>query len=252
MQKFPEKKFPISINNNQCIGPCYEPNTYILHPISLKHITHIERPFCPTQSWIDNNGNMQEIDTCLVATDKLEIDQNQINMSFVIPTFYFNCEVFLKTYYDIYSFDDALDWITHNKAPLYTNLRIINCAWKVYGLSIDIINDNLIDFYINLIKKEWIKNIYPFIAHYITIDNKNIYFMNNDQDIEKNSVEKINFIIKKFNNKEIIYKVIQSYIDKFSSDWSKIDNHNINIENHLINFLENKIIKTINNSNNSE
>lgn len=249
------KKFPISINNQQCLGPCYKQGEYIMHPITLAYITDLKNPFCPTQEWIDKNGNVQSLDTCLVPTDKSQIDDAQIEQSFLSPTFHFNSEYFLKSYYNIYSFESATEYIATNSNPLYTNLRIINCAWKVYGSSIDVLNDQLITFYMSVIKKDWIKDIYPVIEKYIYVDKDNIYLKNTKSDSdsesssdlhdEKHKVEKINYFNKKFNQPQIIYKMLQTYIIENKSNWKDINDHNRNIENHYINYIRNKIINTL-------
>jgi len=58
-------KFPKSIKKYDCIGPCYEPNTPILHPITLEHVYDSTYPFCPINepnAIID--GELQLIDRC--------------------------------------------------------------------------------------------------------------------------------------------------------------------------------------------
>lgn len=240
-----EKKFQIGVNNQQCIGPCYKPGTMVTHPITLKPFTDRNHPFCPTRQWMDN-GVEKILDTCLIPTDDKYIGEIDIE-SYILPTFPFSCEYFLKTYYDIYSFENAIEMITNNKNHLNTNLRIINCAWKSFGSSTDIFNENLISFYMNLIKKEWMKDIYVEIYNYITVDKNNIYLGNNNDDISKFQVEKINYFNKKFNNLQIIYKALVNYIDENRSNWNDIRDHNKKIKQYLIEFIKNKIINTIKN-----
>lgn len=246
-----KKKYPTSINNKQCIGPCYEPGTYIIHPITLSYLTHKEKPFCPTMHWFDEkNKASMNADICVIPSSKEDIDRHQIELSFIVPTFSFNCDYFLKTYYDIYSFESALDWISNNPSPLYTQLRIIDCSWKVYGSNVDILNDQLIELYIHIIKKEWIKSIYPVVAKYIYVDQDKIYFSknNNTNEYQANEyqtneyqVEKINFLIKKITTKQFIYKFLNGYINEYKSVWSDIESHNKTMLNFLITFVVNKI-----------
>lgn len=247
---FPETKFPISINNKHCIGPCYPSGTYIMHPLTLEYITDSKNPFCPTERWFNEKENRyQRIDSCLIASKQEDIDKMQVELSFIIPTFYFDCEHFLKVYYEIYSFEGANDWVIQNiKDPIFSNLRIMDCAWKIYGSNLNIISDQLIDFYIYVIKKEWIKDIYPIVSKYIYIDeNNNIYLQKdeNNNDPNDKQVEKINFLIKKFISKQLIYNVLYDYIETNKSDWNSIKNHNRLIEDYLIKYILNKIHKTI-------
>jgi hypothetical protein len=240
------KKFSVGSNGQQCIGPCYPAGFEILHPITLQLMTNPENPFCPTTKWVDPIDNkIKWTDLCIVSeNDKLNTDNKQ-SIDYILPTLGINSEIFLKTYYKIYSFESALDYIFNDNLPLYTQLRIINCAWKVYGYKAEIINDQLINFYINLIKKEWIKDIYPQIANLIYVDGKNIYFKENKSTIEDKQIEKINFFNKKLNTTQIIYKILILYINENKSNWKDIIDHNENIKNTVINYMVNKINSTI-------
>lgn len=242
-------KFPISVNNQQCIGPCYPPETPVLHPISLNLISGETHPFCPTFEWFNEKlGSYQQTDICLVPSD-ISQSQEQIDLNLVVPIFHFSCEYFLKAYYNIFSFEGATDWIYNNpRSPVNSQLRIMNCAWKVFGSNVDIINDQLIDFYSNLIKTNWMKKIYPKMSKYIYIDDKNnnIYLKNNEQrDSEKRQIEKINFFNKKFNTNQTIYKVLQTYIKDNKKDWKDIDDHNEGIRKQYIKFVVSIINETL-------
>lgn len=244
------RAFPKSINNKQCIGPCYNPGQYIMHPITLEYVTDELNPFCPTERWFNPvKKTYQRLDRCLLPTKKEDMDKMQIELSFVIPTFHFDCEHFLKVYYDIYSFEGAIDWVTENiKNPIYSNLRIMDCAWKIYGSNVDVISNQLIDFYIYVIKKEWIKNIYPLVSKYIYIDSSNnIYLKEQDEPSHIKQVEKINYFIKKFINRQTIYNILYSYIEDNKSNWFEIKNHNNLIEEFTIKLILDKINKTLKN-----
>lgn len=242
-----KKKFSIGLNGQQCIGPCYPADSKIIHPITLEMKSIQDEPFCPTMGWFDKRDNREKwTDACLIADQKKDIDYGKVDISYVLPILGINCEIFLKLYYDVYSFEGAMDTITNNRMPFNTQLRLINCAWKVYGSNIDIINDQLINFYINIIKKEWIKDIYPYVSTYIYADDKNIYLKENNDDIQFNQIEKINFFNKKFNNQQFIYKTISSYISTNKSNWDKIIDHNKNIKNYYIDYVINKMENTIN------
>ncbi|QKF93777.1 hypothetical protein QKU48_gp0319 [Fadolivirus algeromassiliense] len=237
-----KKDYQISKNGRQCIGPCYEPNKWVVHPLTLSIVTNNYNPFCTTKEWFDEKGKSHQTDECYEVSADGYIDVG----TFMIPESQFTCQYFLKTYYNIISFESAIEMILESKNPMNTNLRILNCAWKVYGSSVDIINDNTITFYINLIKKEWIRDIYPVIYKYINIDGSNIYLKENDDDINKYQVEKINYFNKKINQPQMIYKILYNYIDDNKSDWNNINDHNKNIKKYLINYIKDKIFNTIN------
>lgn len=239
------KKFPIGLNNKQCIGPCYAPGTFILHPITLNSITDKEKPFCPTFNWYDETSNVyKDIDNCLIPSSKDEINQYQTDLSFTVPTFYFNCEFFLKSYYDIYSFENVIEWINSKSQPLYSQLRVLNCAWKIFGSKIDIIDDIIVEFYINVVKKEWIKNLYPKIANYITVENDNIYIKKNNLEPSYKQIERINYIFKKIINKQMMFKILQNFIETNKSNWTEINSFNKEIEVDITNYIINKLEQT--------
>jgi len=241
-----KQKYPKSIHGKQCIGPCYDKNTSYIHPITLDtYKTKV--PTCPTENWIDENGDNKINDLCYLPT-KGKDDQSQLDL--ITPIISLNCDKFLKYCYNINSFDEAIDWNTNNNDPLYTQLRIIECAWKNYGKSHDIINGDLIEFYKIVIKKEWIHDIYNNINHFIYIDakNKTIYLKNTEETYQEeknnkqnNKVEKINFIIKKFITNDIIYKILNRHIDSNINKWDDVESHNESIKNETIKYIINKI-----------
>ena len=49
------RKYPTSKNGYQCLGLCYEPKTWIVHPITLEHVTNTHFPFCPVKEWASKN-----------------------------------------------------------------------------------------------------------------------------------------------------------------------------------------------------
>lgn len=241
-----KKKFPISTGNKECIGPCYPKNKYIMHPNTLQYVTNIDNPFCPVEPYYNNKTKKYEqVDICLVQSKLEDIDQNQIELSFLVPTFQFSCEHFLKIYYDIFSFEGAVDYITQNiKDPIFTNFRIIDCAWKIYGLKIDLISEELIDLYMYFIKKTWVKHIYSNIYNYITV-KEDIFLEKNTDDADFKKIEKINYIIKKICTRQMIFTVIQEYLYENKSNWNDIVDHNELIKEHLVKHIMDKIELTL-------
>lgn len=241
------KKYPVSVNNIKCIGPCYPKGTTITHPITLQLITNHTISFCPTDAWYDEKNKRTRFEAECYLTDKYE--QHSPEFSITDPTFQFNCDQFLKLYYDIYTFEDASDWVSTNTYyPILSLLRIIDCAWSVYGYSITIISEQLIDFYIMVIKKKWINDIYPKISKYLFTSTNKISFKENTGDSEKHKIEKINFFMQKIITRQFIYKILQSYIDIHKSNWDDIGSHNKTIKDYLIKNIINKIKITINDS----
>lgn len=243
-----KRKYNIGLNGQQCIGPCYPTGTEIVHPIILESVSVKDRPFCPTNVWVDKrDGRDKWVDICIKEDNVEKLSGDELLLEYAFPTIGFTCENFLKSYYGIFSFESAIEWINNNKNPFYTNMRIINCAWKIYGNSTDIINDQLIEFYVNAIKKEWIKYIYPKIATYIYVDqkNKNIFIKENNDNVNENKIEKINYFNKKINTDQNMYKVLMIYVNDNMSKWDNIIDHNENIKSYYVDYIINKFKSTI-------
>lgn len=249
-----DRKYPISKNNKQCIGPCYEPGTWIIHPITLEYVTNTNHSFCPVNQWEITDPKSgkkfnRTTDECYVPTHEKDISKKEIEMNILIPKIDFSCIQFLKIYYDIHSFEDSLTWISINyNIPIFTKLRVMNCSLEAFGSNIDIIDDRLVDFYIEVIKKVWIKDIYPYIKNYIFVDNNKIYLKdnkNNELIDDKYVIEKINFFLEKFANKNMIYKFLLKYINKYKHSWNNIESHNNELKKYYKKYIIDKIIETV-------
>ncbi|CAH6421431.1 Hypothetical protein KVN_LOCUS262 [uncultured virus] len=246
------KKYPKSKHNRQCLGDCFLPGTWIIHPITLDYVTDPDHAFCAVNEWETNDANTGKltkyfIDQCYIPTNEKDTSSAQIAMNILIPQIDFSCDQFLKIYYNIHSLEDTLNWIEVNQeAPLLTKLRIFDCSWELFGKNLDIIDDRIINFYIDVIKKKWIKKIYPILKNYIFIDeNKEIFLSKNYNSSDEFKIEKINYFIKKFINKNNLYKFFVTYIENNRKNWQKIISHNKNIQNQFINYIKNKIEETL-------
>lgn len=232
-------KYPISKHGHQCIGPCTKPKVFVVHPISLNYITDKKNPFCPTHQWTDNDGTVYQHDDCFYPVEGS--DSSNIETNILIPTFGFSCIHFLKIYYNIYSFESAIEWVLRNpQQPLFTQMRIIDCAWSAFGINYDI-DHSIVDFYIDVIKKFWIKHIFPHLNHFITVQSNKILFSSHHIPSSTHKIEKINFILSKLISYSNIYKFLSLYQDYYRNEWNSIISHHINMVPFLINFLTNQI-----------
>lgn len=247
-------KYPKSRNNFQCIGPCYQPNTWIVHPLTLEYITDNINPFCPVKQWdyIDETGKKipRVTDVCYHPTESKDLSGKEFEMNILTPNIDFNYEQFLKIFYNIHSFEDAIDWIDSkkNNSSLLTRMRIMDCAWHAYGRNVNIIDHRVVEFYIELAKKKWISDIYKKINKYIHIRDSKIMFGNpNDNDLSPNDeiVARTNFLVDRFINNDEMYKFLIRYLKHRKDDWDSIVSHSLHIKDDLIKYIENKINLTI-------
>ena len=251
----PEKtfKYPKSKNNFQCIGPCYQPGTWIVHPLTLEYIRDINHPFCPVKEWeyIDPDGKkiIRTTDICYHPTESKDLSGKEFEMNILTPNIDFNDKQFLKIFYDIHSFEDAINWIDNKKySPPLTRLRIMDCAWNAYGKNINIIDHRLVDFYIEIAKKKWMPDIYKQLNKYIHINNGKIMFGNpedNELSPKDDIISRTNFLIDRFINNDEMYKFLIRYLKHRKEDWDNIVSHSTKIKGDLIKYIENKINLTI-------
>lgn len=249
------KKYPISYNNLQCLGPCYQPNTQIVHPITLNYVTNKKYPFCPVYNeHIQENGEKSiiYIDQCGLPTEITDVSNQDTSNNLLSPHIDLTAEYFLKKYYNIFTFEKMLDWLNEKKyTTLKTRIRVVNSAWSAFGLDMDILDQRIIDFYLELIKKKWIYEIIKEINDYIYIDKNSkkislAKYNTEKEDSQKFIVEKINFIIDKFIKRDEIYKFLIKYMKYRKDEWNNINNHVTQQYNDFIDYIKNKIIATLN------
>jgi hypothetical protein len=236
--------YPKSKNNRQCIGPCYPAGTMIMHPVSLEYITNDNYPFCPVDLWKDKHGVVIPIDQCRVPTKIDAITEKQIEMDVITPTINFDPKQFIKLYYKIESFNDAILWAyEHNNAPIDTLERILDCAWKGYGLELQDIGDNITEFYIDLIKSFWIDSYYLKLKNKLFIDaNGQVAVLpkNKSPSTIKDSAyfkkQKKEFILSQL-SQVTLKDLIQSYINKYKHKWFEIPSHSKKLKKFILDHL---------------
>lgn len=244
-----KQKYPKSKKNQQCIGPCYPPNKRILHPVTIRYVTNYNEPFCPTEQYVDKKtGKMDVIDACYHATAEEE-SKNVVEMSTINPSLAFTCTHFLRIYYKIASFDEAMDWLENNQeAPYYTKERIINCAWNSYGESVKEPSTQLIMFYFKLAKKRWMNKMLVHLNKYLDINGDQIKFGNVKGELTPDSylrIEKINFLIDRVINFHTMQQYLTKYIQDRGDNWDKYEDYTSLIRKGYTSHLESVIKETI-------
>lgn len=246
------KKYPKSKNNLQCLGPCYHPNTLVIHPTLLEFMTDKEKPFCPVSEWEvtdDLTGKKKKVysDVCFNPTDRTNIMNKELELNILSPYIDFNAEQFLKIYYEIFSFEDTLDWLDRNNGlPLDTQIRVVDCSLKSFGRNIVLVDTRFVDFIIFIIRKRYINRILAKNRKYIGSNEKSEFMiMESDQNGDDSLVEKTNYLIKVFINRDEIGKFLTRYFKLHNDGW---DNHNEFIEpmmKNLSEYISSKILMTL-------
>lgn len=243
-----DTKYPKSKNNFQCLGPCYEKGTFIIHPVTLEYTTDTLHPFCAVNEWEYMNPEtgkkeMRINDICFNPTAKENISAKELEMNIILPKMDFSCEHFLKIYYDIFSMETAIEWVETNKhVPYYSIRRVMDCAWRAYGLKSKdyILDDRIVIYYTELVKSRWFNDIYDYVAKYIAVDNGKIFFSGENGDIDDMREAKENFLKDKLLNYITIKKFLLKFIDHYSKK-SSSSSYTKLIKIEFKKFIEKKI-----------
>lgn len=244
------KKFPKSKNNHQCVGPCYKPNTHTLHPMYLKRLSS-KTAYCPVGAWTetkkDGTKKKHIIDMCENPTN--ETDKKMLEISMLLPYIDFNSNHFLKIYYNIFSFDDALIWINNNNfTPIDTRIRIISNALNAYGKKIEIIDGRFIKFMYDTIKTKYMTTIYKNICPYIGKNKDKIMLINpedNKLDNDNFKEERTNYIYDAIISKDELFKFVTRYLKRNQTNWEEITDNLNDLILKLIEYVTNKINLTL-------
>lgn len=243
-------KYPKSKRNFQCLGKCYFQGTTIVHPHNLELVVDHSQPFCPVDEWEyedpETGKKTQMItDACFNPTDKENMSGRELQLDILTPYIDFNAEHFLKIYYNIFSFEDAIEWIDKNKFdPVATRARVMNAALVQFGESVDLFDLRFAEFFAEYIKKNFLKNIYDEIHMFIGFHNKSIMIINKDSNrLDKSDkiIERMNYIVKIFLDKDELSKFLSRYFKHRKSAWKETKNHLVNMGNDFVIYVTNKI-----------
>lgn len=243
---FDIKIYPKSKSRKQCLGPCYYPKTHIVHPTLLEIVSNNE-PFCPVDPWKYTNPDngeetMYATDICFQPTEKKNVSSKEVELNMLTPFLDFNSGQFLKIYYEIFSFEDGIDWIERNKfEPISTRARIVNSALIAYGENVELFDNRFVEFIIEFIKKRKMSHIYNKIHNYVGISENNVMLIKNNIDKKEKCIERINYVVQVFITKEEITKFLIKYFAYKKDKWRDIKNHMDSITMNLTEYILNKI-----------
>lgn len=143
------KKFPLSLNGIQCIGPCYEPNVEFIHPITYNKMIS-NKSSCPV------NDLPNIIDDCFPPT------ANKNEFINIIPIDIFDNRMFLKHYYNVseITYEYCIKRLLEMKnEPIFTRMRFIYIIFMSID-NIEVIDNVIIDCFVEYMKKIYFKLTY--------------------------------------------------------------------------------------------
>lgn len=245
-----DDNYPKSKTGLQCLTPCYPPNTWTIHPTTLRYHTS-NKPYCHVGYKVnEDTGTIDEIDECYNPIDSDNIADIDINT--LVPLIDINCKYFLIIFYNLRSIEDIMEYLDKKKyTSLRTRERIVNCFFQLYYSNIELIDERLIDFFIELSKKKWSLFMYNEFNEYIYADENIVKFIDKDHNNLKYNdyrIERINYLVLQFFNHDEIYKFIYRYLNFLQTHDEVIDDYIFDIKNRYSDYIHSKIINTIENN----
>ncbi|RYE14795.1 MAG: hypothetical protein EOP34_05490 [Rickettsiales bacterium] len=202
--------------NRKCLTSCYPKDFEFIHPITLDVIQGSRGSVCavnPEYRYKSAQGDVERL-----IYDRCSIDDNtkmmlpNISESLLLQNT-FDTDEFLKTVYNLHSFDDIIKWTVSNDNLSYNTVkRIHNCGWKVYGKSD--LTLKVYDYYHNMFKNKWVKDCVKILERKYSL---NIV-------LDKNTTLET-LIISKYINIDNSINFINKFIHKNLKNWLDITNY---------------------------
>lgn len=132
-----------TVNGQNCIGPCYPPQTAFYNPLYMTGLI-FDYPACPIQS-VTIDGHQKDADRCE------EPDQNfsqlQYDMFDNSVQIVKNDDMFLSQIYQIDDIHQMLDFIdtTLEQLPIYSQRRLLRAIYYVYHKFPEFPMNNFVD-----------------------------------------------------------------------------------------------------------
>lgn len=248
-----ESKYPKSVSGEQCIGPCYEGNRIITHPITLDVLTD-PKNFCPTNPFlkidpVTNQRNILNYDRCYIPTQQnnsgtIDLDAQRQLMA---PVFKFDSNYFLKVYYNIASFEDTVEWIDKNRnTPYRTTERVFNQTMLLHGDSFSIVDHRLVK-YIDYVMNYNMPLIIRDTIGYISVENGDVVLTSpsNKTSYDKEDADIIaDYIRAKFMGDSNISKFLSKFLRYNFKDLKSPEFTNLLVQ-RMIEYIQARIMATI-------
>jgi len=231
-------------NNEMCITKCHTKNETIFHPRLLEFKKVLNDGECAIES-----RKEYDIDKINLNQNKIMNDYTNCNLNLfdveseesIMMSYYFNPIFFVKSLYNLKSFDAVIKWTTDNtELPFDTIKRVHNCAWEIFIVNKDNITNSVLNYYYDLAKKQWMKD---YIVHINNQISFNIISDNPNDDLS-------NIIIKTYFDYDFFVSTINKYINI-----QQKDNTSNRVKQHyklIKNFVYEQLINKIKNTKNSQ
>lgn len=230
-----------TINNRRCLTKCYDKGKVFFHPINLVPIKSNHKGVCATDPYYSGNNNNDPTGT-LNLYDYCRLEDNETynppnESTLILLSFTFDPKYFLEYFYGLKSFDQVIRWTLENdNLPSLTIYRIHDCAWKVFGKNIDALTYQVLEYYYEKSKNDWLK-------YYVdVIQNEYSFELIKDIDdklSEKNQIYKL--LLDNFYTYKFFVTCIKKYVFENQNTWGKNQSHFSNLKRYIRDCLIKKL-----------
>jgi hypothetical protein len=241
------EKYQKTLDNLQCIGPCYKKNTIITHPTLYSTIS-ANFDFCPIeQQAVENyiSGKKEIVNIGRCANPKYTEDEFSSKL-LLTPKSAFTKLAFLGFYYGINSFEKAFDWIDNNQhLSINTIIRNVNATIAVYGEDVELIDNRFSLFFLKYLNK-YAYNVFDGIHEHLGKQGDTITIVKSS-GLKKNEyvTERINFMSHKFFSIDNIKSFIIKYFINNKHKLYQYDDNLFVMMNDFIIYIKKQIDKMI-------
>ena len=211
--------FPKSKDGLQCIGPCYPPDSMVMHPITLKYITAGNNlPFCPIDLIRTAEGTKKTIAECdLDPTQTIK----EAEESYLYPSLSFDSEIFLRYFYGLNSLEAVFAYAEeHFSLPRPTLYRLFDSAWKAFGSEPSVLTDPVISFCQIFIRKFWLPYFRVALGPRLKISEGKVKVLSSpSKDFLRTPAEIDAYLDKKLTDSNFLLSVLSKIQTKHSPSW---------------------------------
>jgi hypothetical protein len=239
MEKKNDERYIISKSGKRCITKCHLKGTSVIHPYWLSPVSRYDHDFClviPYEDIDTTTGKkiMEFQDGCDQEQNKYYTGSSEMERLLMLQIIFIPND-FLKTFYNINSFNDAIEWSKANThLPFGTIRRVHNCSWKAFGYKSSEVSYDVVQYYHTLVTNNWINDYIIKIEKDISVKiNRDKSFKNNEEFIRHYILSNI-LIISNFES------ILKKYIETYYDTWIDIESHYLNLKLFIYQEIINK------------
>lgn len=230
-----------TINGKRCLTKCFDKGKVFFHPIYLLPVRSKYKGVCATNPYYvedsenDNIGGLQGYDFCRLEDNETYNPPDESTI--ILLSFTFDPRYFLSYFYGLKSFDQVIQWTLENdNLPTLTIYRIHDCAWKVFGKNIDALTYQVLEYYYEKSKNDWLRYYTDVIQREYSFE---LIKQTNNKSSEKDQIYQL--LLDNFYTYNFFVTCVKKYVYENQNTWEKIQSHYLKLKIYVLNCLIKKL-----------